>query len=216
MSKSISTEKVSRIEYLLGEGWTQQKIAEEVGVFIGTVTNYRRKLAGRNGEPIPRKGDVSDTIIECLSKMQPINYRQIASEIDKSPGNVSVTLVSLVKKGEVKRVSKGVYALPDWEGPSNGANGNNGNGEFTSPQLPEYIAQEFHDINLIEMVGMLNRWLANYTGPSNEPVAVEVVLAMEHVKRAIELRDERLMPLLAGALKQSGESTVNDPANPTN
>lgn len=207
MPLTLPAEKVSRIDYLLGEGWTQQKIATEVGVYKGTVANYKKKRAERNGEPVTTRGNVSDAIIECLSRLQPIKYRQIASEIDKTPGNVSVTLVSLMKKGEVKRVSKGVYALPEWESSSNGAGGkpNEGNGEFTPPQLPEYIAQEFHDLNLIEVVSTLNRWLANYTGPSNEPVAVEIVLAMEHVKRAIELRDERLKPLLDEALKQSGE-----------
>lgn len=65
-------------------------------------------------------------------------------------------------------------------------------------------AQEFKDLDVLSMVATLNRWLATYSGPADNPVVVELVIAHEHLKSALNRMDARLKALLDGELKEVG------------
>lgn len=134
-------------------------------------------------------------VLEYLKEHQPASVEEMMDEFGISKTSVRSSLSRLCEEGLVYRPRWGKYALDGWN--------------HSAEEVPAALegnfthTAEFGDPNLIELASVLNRWLANYTGPSNDPVAVEIVLSFEHLKRAIELRDERLLPLLEESLKNT-------------
>lgn len=154
-----------------------------------------------------KPGEARAAITEYLRQHQPCGTQQIADARGVTYGSTYITLRTMADDGAVWMPSRGLWALDEWDPP-----GGRAAPLASLPPIPSLDLQppprakataptsDFGELNLIEVAAVLNRWLAGYTGPANEPIAVEIVLSLEHLKRAIELRDERLKPLLEAAL----------------
>ncbi len=65
----LRKEKQDRILGLIDEGYTNVEISEKVGVALGTVSRYRKKLSKKEGESDPEIG-LSDKSMKKLYNLQ--------------------------------------------------------------------------------------------------------------------------------------------------
>ncbi len=124
-----------------------------------------------------KRGSLQWDVLACLEKNGIQRPAEIARALKTSEYNVRYCLTTLKKQGEVENPKWGFWALPE---------------EQTEPEENPVISQPFGptdgfgNSDIPAIVSELNRWLAWYSGPGNDPVAVEIVLAKEHMERAME------------------------------
>lgn len=136
-----------------------------------------------------RSGKLKRPIMEFLKGGEPWTTGEIAEAVGRSVGGINSALRSLEAEGVVENRVRGVWR---------DATPRNLEALKADPP-PEHGLEDRY--GAVYMGGLLTahyKWLAQYTGPEDDPVAVEMVLAYEHVKRAIEFRDGELVMLPTG------------------
>ena len=146
-----------------------------------------------------QRGQMTAGIMELLKGGDLAQTGEIADALGRDSNGIMAALRKLEAEGAVENPHRGVWRI---------AAPRNLEALKAGPPPEHGLEDRYGTVYMDGLRSALYKWIAQYTGPEEDPVAVEVVLAYEHIGRAIEFRDgeviHRRRRKAAGAMRVLG------------